>query len=197
MKLTTFLNSRGFHCFEGFCQQNPRQVDDLISLSKNKIQAMEIGFNAGHSAEVFLENNPEMYLTSFDLGGHAYISTAKEYIDTTYPNRHTLILGESRNTIPEFIERQEHSNTTFDLIFIDGGHEYEVVKSDLENCSRLSNADTLVIIDDTVITDAYKAYWTDGPTKAWSEYLEQNRIVELGRTDYYHGSGMSWGKFLF
>ena len=191
------MNSRGFNCFEGFCQQNPRQVDDLILLSKNKIRAMEIGFNAGHSAEVFLQHNPEMILTSFDLGDHSYISTAKEYIDTTYPNRHTLILGDSRTTIPTFIKEHSTENITFELIFIDGGHEYEVVKSDLENCSKLANPDTLVVIDDTVITDAYKAYWTAGPTQIWSEHLEQKRIVELGRTDYYHGSGMSWGKFLF
>ncbi len=42
---------------------------------------MEFGFNAGHSSEVFLENNNSLLLTSFDLGEHNYVLSAKEYID--------------------------------------------------------------------------------------------------------------------
>ena len=58
MSITTFLNSRGFNCFEGFCQLCQPQVEDLINLTnKPNINIMEIGFNAGHSAEVFLQNN--------------------------------------------------------------------------------------------------------------------------------------------
>jgi hypothetical protein len=38
---------------------------------------LEIGFNAGHSAEVFLKNNKDLILTSFDLGEHNYVTTAK------------------------------------------------------------------------------------------------------------------------
>lgn len=54
MPITTFLNSKGFHTFEGYSQQLPEQVTDLISLTnKPNIKVMEIGFNAGHSAESF------------------------------------------------------------------------------------------------------------------------------------------------
>ena len=103
MSITSFLNSRGFHHFEGYCQLCPPQVEDLIMLTnKPNINVMEIGFNAGHSAEVFLKNNEHLSLTSFDLGTHDYVSTAKEYIDSNYPNRHTLILGDSRQTVPTY-----------------------------------------------------------------------------------------------
>ena len=88
MSLTNFLNSRNFYSFEGYSQQVPQQVEDLINLTnKPNINVMEIGFNAGHSAEVFLQNNKELTLISFDLGTHDYVTTAKEYIDATYPNR--------------------------------------------------------------------------------------------------------------
>jgi len=37
-----------------------------------------------------------------------------------------------------------------DLVFIDGGHDYEIAKKDLENCRPLSDHDTIVIMDDVV-----------------------------------------------
>ena len=81
MSITSFLNSRGFYSFEGYSQQVPEQVKDLIKLTDNpNISVMEIGFNAGHSAEVFLQNNKYLTLTSFDLGAHNYVITAKDIL---------------------------------------------------------------------------------------------------------------------
>jgi predicted O-methyltransferase YrrM len=195
MNITSFLNSKGFHWFEGYSQEVPHQVDDLINLTnKPNINVMEIGFNAGHSAEVFLKNNKDLTLTSFDLGTHNYLSTAKEYIDNTYPNRHKLILGDSRTTIPIFIENNK--DTKFDFIFIDGGHDYEIAKKDMENCFHLAHKDTIVALDDTIFTQGWEASYTIGPTKTWMEHLQDNRIIELNRRDYCHGRGMSWGKYI-
>ena len=195
MYITEFLNKRGFNTFEGYSQQISEQVTDLIKLtSKPNINVMEIGFNAGHSAEIFLHNNTNLTLTSFDLGIHDYVAHAKEYIDNTYPNRHTLITGDSRKTIPIYI--QDNKDTKFDIIFIDGGHQYEVAKSDMENCFYLSHENTIVILDDTMFTQGWERDYTIGPTQVWTEYLDQNKIVELNRSDYYSGHGMSWGKYI-
>jgi predicted O-methyltransferase YrrM len=196
MSITDFLNSRGFHDFEGYSQQVPQQVDDLIKLTdKPNISVMEIGFNAGHSAEIFLKNNKDLTLTSFDLGTHNYVTTAKEYIDATYPNRHKLILGDSRTTIPSYLENNK--DTKFDIIFIDGGHEYKIAKADLENCFHFAHEDTIVILDDTIFTEGWEQGWTIGPTRTWTEHLQENKIIELNRKDYSHGRGMSWGKYIF
>ena len=195
MSITSFLNSKGFYNFEGYSQQVPQQVEDLISLTnKPNINVMEIGFNAGHSAEIFLENNKDLTLTSFDLGRHPYVLSAKEYIDSIYPNRHTLIIGDSRQTIPMFLKQNKVMK--FDFIFIDGGHDYEIVKADLENCFHLAHKDTVFAVDDTIFTQGWEASYSIGPTRIWSEYLQENKIIELNKKDYCSGRGMSWGKYI-
>lgn len=196
MNITEFLNSHGFHTFEGNSQQISKQVEDLIKLSKGSdIHVLEIGFNAGHSAEVFLQNNHSLKLISFDLGEHDYILKAKQFIDAKYKNRHTLILGDSTITIPTYIN--DNPNKKFDIIFIDGGHDYSIANADLENCRKLANKDTIVIIDDTTYTEGWERFYTIGPTKTWVEHLNNGTIIEINRTDYEVGRGMSWGKYIF
>jgi predicted O-methyltransferase YrrM len=195
MSITQFLNSRGFNNFEGHCQLCPPQVADLINISNiPNINVLEIGFNAGHSAEIFLQNNNTLTLTSFDLGCHDYVLHAKQYIDSTFPNRHTLIIGDSRQTIPKYLD--QNTNIKFDLIFIDGGHDYDIAKSDMENCFKLAHKDTIVVLDDTTYIPGYEAGWTIGPTRTWLEHVAQNKVVELCRKTYSPGHGMSWGKYV-
>jgi predicted O-methyltransferase YrrM len=197
MNITTYLKSRGISSFdEGYSQQVTKQVAELINLTScHQINVMEIGFNAGHSAEVFLKNNPTLTLTSFDLGEHKYVLPAKEYIDITYPNRHTLILGDSTVTVPNYIKK--NTEKVFDVIFIDGGHDYSVANTDVENCRKLANKDTIVIIDDTIYKSGWGASWTYGPTKTWCEHLNNGTIKEMNREEYERGRGMSWGRYVF
>lgn len=95
-------------------------------------------------------------------------------------------------TLPEYIK----NNIKFDVIFIDGGHDYDTSKSDLENCFHLSHQNTIVIMDDTTYTAGYEQSYTIGPTKAWVEKLQQHKVLEVGQFEFAIGRGMSWGKYI-
>jgi predicted O-methyltransferase YrrM len=145
--LHNFFLKNKINITEGYTQLNLGQCNEIRSLlNKDMNKIMEIGFNAGHSAELFLKNNPDLNLTSFDLGDHGYLLYGKEYIDKMFPGRHTLIIGDSRLSIPKFI--RDYPGVKFDLLFIDGGHEYEIAKADLNNCKELAHKDSLFIIFD-------------------------------------------------
>jgi predicted O-methyltransferase YrrM len=186
--LDKYINERGLTVSEGYSQQVPGQVENLIQLCKGAKTIMEIGFNGGHSAEIFLKHS-DAIVTSFDLGSHNYVNPAKEYIDTTYPGRHSLVLGNSVVTIPKFV------GGPFDVIFIDGGHDVRTAVADLANCKRLAHKDTLVLMDDTMYTEHWVMDWTRGPTYSWTEAIKKGEVIEDGKADYDIGRGMSWGKY--
>lgn len=132
----------------------------------------EIGFNAGFSAYAFLSANPDVHMVSFDLGEHAYTRTAKGLIDRKFPGRHTVVYGDSTLTVPDY--HAKNPDTRFDLIFIDGGHSYEVAKADITNMRPFSTGTTAVVIDDLT---PWKP-WGKGPTKAWNEAIDDGWVVQ-------------------
>jgi predicted O-methyltransferase YrrM len=114
-----------------------------------KTSLAEIGFNAGHSALLFLLSaHPEVRFTIFDLGEHSYTLPCFEYLQSEFPDRHMdFHKGDSRITLPSFIHH--NPDTKFDVIHVDGGHTHEVIVNDLGAALQLSRPGSLLIIDDT------------------------------------------------
>ena len=189
MRLHSFLEKRGFKDFEGFSQQLPQQVEHLTKcVSNDTIQTMlEIGFNAGHSAEIFLEANPRLHLISYDLKAHDYTASGKEFIDLTYPGRHTIIYGDSKITVPE-------DNNTYDAFFIDGGHDYICANADIRNCYRLAKHGSLVIVDD-VVSPTNQQQWSVDPSRVWQEVLQEGLVKQIFSAEYAQGRGMVVGYY--
>ena len=170
---------------EGNSQDSPEQTKYLHNISKNKNNILEIGFNAGHSSEIFLNSNKNSKVTSVDEGSHDYIEYGFNYLSRKFKNRLTLHIIDSAK-IKSAINKKE----IFDLIFIDGFHSYEYAKNDILNCHLFANRETIVILDDL-----------DDPevSKAWNEFVEEN-YIEVIEEIRYSGSknkAMGVGRYIF
>lgn len=194
LDLNNYLIKNGFYNFEGNCSQVEDQMIDLIDLIKteNIINVMEIGFNAGHSSNLFLKHNNLINITSFDINMHEYTQYGANWINKNYPNRFNIIYGDSSKTVPNFMKN--NINIKFDLIFIDGGHYIEQCTEDMKNCYKMCHKDTIIILDDVIFTKNLEKEWTIGPTLIWKSYIANGLISELGRKEYGPGRGMAWGK---
>jgi mannosyltransferase OCH1-like enzyme len=121
--------------------QNKRY--NLFYEGKLALDILEVGFNAGHSALLYLLANPYSKIHFFDLGEHRYSRDCFKYLDSKFPGRLSVVWGDSTVTIPQF---QEHR--LFDFIHIDGGHTRFIAESDFHNCRSLARNHALVMIDD-------------------------------------------------
>jgi predicted O-methyltransferase YrrM len=193
--LPTLRATAGIHWREGHSGQVPTQQRRLVNLAEAKKPAriLEIGFNAGHSAELLLQTCPEAHVTSVDIGYHDYVRSAKHAIDKAYPGRHTLILGDSLNVIPHLADvlRPE---MRFELVFIDGGHDYPIATGDLCNCRAIAAPDAVVIMDDTYRSREAQSF-NKGPTRAWDEAVAAGWVNHEGADEYQPARGMSWGRY--
>ena len=145
--------------------------------------------------EEVYQSNIDAILRLFSDEKYTEAIEALSNLDNKYPNRLQIVIGESQDTVPLFSER--HPHVKFDLIFIDGAHWEPIPKLDLENCRKLAHENTIILFDDTCYSKELKRYWNEYPTKVWTEAIEKNEIVELGRKDFDSGRGMSWGKYVF
>jgi predicted O-methyltransferase YrrM len=144
-----------------------KNISNLV-LNKNIKNVMEIGFNSGFSALLMLLTNPNMHITCFDLGEHAYTLPCYQKLKETFGRRINIIIGDSTQTL------QTHHDI-FDLIHIDGGHSTQVAYSDIVNSYRLSTKGTILIMDDYDFPNLHQL---------WDNYISHYKLNPLNINVY-------------
>ena len=191
--LQTYINQQTY--IEGHCGNFPEylsKLDEVLAEYKDSKHIFEIGFNIGTSSDFFLDSFKSSKVTSVDIGCHGYVKGAKKCIDILYPFRHKLYIGDSTDIVPKL--KFEH---TFDIIFIDGGHMDDIPYKDIINCKRLANKNTIVIIDDIVLSAVYVRDFNISPINAWNRAISEGILSEEGSVEFSPGRGFAWGKYLF
>ena len=143
-------------------------IDYLIAHPTIK-NVLEIGFNAGISSAYFLSARDDIQVISIDIGIHAYIHDCKKIIDTQFPGRHTLIVGDSKVIIPQL--SKSIPDLKLDLIFIDGDHVAPTPLIDARNCLALANNETLLVMDDTNLINGWA-----GVLQAMCELIQKKEL---------------------
>jgi predicted O-methyltransferase YrrM len=118
----------------------------------NASKICEIGFNAGHSAAIFMLHAPNAEFLFFDLGEHSYTRSCYEYLLNKFPgstSKSKMVLGDSRLTLPLWMQTFRDQLGTFDVVHVDGGHVESCVVNDLAAAVMLARKGGIVILDDT------------------------------------------------
>jgi predicted O-methyltransferase YrrM len=180
--------------YEGHIGRNKAQIAKLKDLcaTHNFKNILEIGFNAGHSSALMLENS-NACIVSVDICAHPYTYDGKEVIDEIFPERHLLIKGNSM----EVLATDEVPALDYDLIYIDGGHSYGCCKSDLLLCRKYASPDTIIIVDDIVYDPLHRRRWNKQVTKVWGEMKMTGFVQELEYCYFDKGQGFAVGRYRF
>ena len=100
------------------------------------------------------------------------LDAVKDLLNKFKDNIH-LIKGNSNKILNEIDMKK------IDYVFLDGGHEYNTVKNDLECCKEVIMGDGVVLCDD------YDLSYAPGVKKAIDEFIENNSfkcsIISNGR----------------
>ena len=164
------VRDNGARMYEGGASvEEALYLRSVTRLTEAKTVA-EIGFNVGFSSIAFLESGPDVTVVSFELDRRHAVELAKDFVDERYPGRHELVIGNSLQTVPAYAETKAG---TFDLVFVDGGHEYEIATADILNSCRLARPGGIIVVDD--LTPWHP--WGVGPSQAWEEAIG-NGLIE-------------------
>ena len=136
---------------ETFDRPDPRRVQKRRNFYRSlagKVNLFEIGFNGGHSALLALSSSPQLKITCVDIGRNAYVAPCAEYMKEQFGDRFDLIIGDSRDVVPEMAA---FSDEIFDIVHVDGGHGVKNCIADIANALALPRGKTShhLLLDDT------------------------------------------------
>ena len=129
---------------------------------------LEIGTNLGVSGQYFikaLENKKNTkFVTLEGVKGLCEMASAR-FNRLTTQNRFEVVHGLYDKTLPSVLK----SRMRFDLVFIDGNHQYEATLKYFKLVKNNLTDGALVIFDDI--------HWSKGMRKAWEEISVQKEIA--------------------
>jgi len=131
--------------------------------------SLELGTSLG-LATIALAVNKNNTINTIE-GCENTAKVAKKKLDAIGINSVQIHVGDFEKILQKF------TNTTFDIVFVDGNHNKESTLTYFELLLPLAHNDTLFIFDDI--------YWSKGMTEAWKEILRHPKVTVSIDTFYW------------
>lgn len=123
----------GPHCVEAFrCAL--LAADDRL---QSELSILEIGFNRGHSAAIMLGLNPAATVHSLDVVFHVEQQHGVNVLRQRFNHSFERFVFELRPELEKWLGAARTMPVHFDLVYIDGAHDYLSVVSDIELAERV------------------------------------------------------------
>lgn len=180
--LEFYLSEHNANIREGYMTEEQRaQFSECLNNYTGIKKILEIGLNAGHSAENFFKRCPDLELfVSFDINRYDYTKYAFDYFSQKYGDRFLFVEGDSAITVPQF--SQQYPDLLFDLIYVDGCHLYEYAMKDVVNAKSLAHPGTILWIDDV----------NGNEVKAAVFHLLKLRVIK--EPTIHYANGRAWAE---
>ena len=186
------INKRGFgeDAFHGMW--------DFLFLNFKPKSILEIGIYRGQTLSLF-NYLSDYYRLESEVWGIAPLTSSGDnvsnYIDINYQDdiefnfnnfnlkKPNIFIGHSNSHLgKKFIQSKK-----WDLIYIDGSHEYEIVKQDVDNCIKSLNKKGLLVLDDSSLYTDFNLIHKDissfkgheGPSKIFNELIKDKKLNYL------------------
>lgn len=130
------------------------------------LSILEIGMNVCYSTSLWFGIASPWEIVSVDISDRPETIAAADFMKAKFGKRFKFINKDSKLVYDDI------KNHNFDLCFIDGGHEYEDVKSDIELAKKLNIK--WIAFDDWLVE------FGPGVQKAIAEHPELSMENELG-----------------
>lgn len=147
------------------------------SLSLFSLLAHKLGYSIDlHGISPFDSSGDEVSVYLRELNYYEDVLQNFSKFSLPNPNLHK---GYSTNSeMINVIESQK-----WDLVYIDGNHDYEVAKFDFETCSKMVKAGGLIVLDDSSLNLNYNPHFYaskghPGPSKVADE-ISDNDFIEI------------------
>lgn len=164
------------HIREGHCLLSDTTTEvfkQILDTAKPK-HIFEIGFNAGHSAYMFLSLDDEVKVDSIDICRHRYTIPCAKKIEELFEGRFRFGKKDS-------LTIQSETLREYDFVYIDGDHKFESFRSDYHLCVEADIE--WILIDDINLFDIIRRFVEhadqskDHPYKIVGRYIIDNELV--------------------
>lgn len=151
----------------------------------------ETGFNAGHSAMLFLDALPNSRLVEFDLGDFAWAVGNAAMLNRTYgPARFEYVKGDSAVTIPRHLAARRgrgESEAYCDVLFVDGRKGVEGRRGDVMLMRSMAKPGALVFGDEANTVECMS-----GKVDKTHEKCKMHWDTEWAWNELVRNSTLSW-----